>query len=120
MDALENVLLDGAGKRVVVAEEESLGEIDHVEETQTMILEVLGVKSPRKLKTSSSLLRERRDLSLFLEEGSILSGITSEFYLEFDCVSYSDGVDHMTHDDSFGFGFGDNHKVIATNESDKA
>lgn len=120
MDALENVLLDGAGKRVVVGEEESLGEVDHVEETQTMVFEVLRMKSPRKLKTSSSLFRESRDLSLFLEEGSILRGITSEFYSEFDCVSYSDGVDHMTHDDSFGFGFGDNHQIIATNESDKA
>ena len=58
MDALENVLLDGAGKRVVVAEEESLGEIDHVEETQTMILEVLGVNPRGKENVFLALERE--------------------------------------------------------------
>ena len=100
MDALENVLLDGAGKRVVVAEEESLGEIDHVEETQTMILEVVF-------------------LALEREEGfELVFGGGLDF--ERNYFGVSDGVDHMTHDDSFGFGFGDNHQIIATNESDKA
>ena len=58
MDALENVLLDGAGQRIVVAEEKSLGEIDHVEEAQAVIFEVLFLKSPRKGNVFLALERE--------------------------------------------------------------
>lgn len=78
MDALENVLLDGAGQRVVVGEEEALGEIHHVEQAEAVVLQILQSSLPAAA-TSSSLFRESSDFSLLLEVGSILSGITSEF-----------------------------------------